>query len=61
MFNNIIEPSGNSMTPVQPETDSPLENGLNGLDFVSNGPLDDVGQLWLWTDDGNDDWLSSFS
>ncbi|KIW25661.1 uncharacterized protein PV07_08822 [Cladophialophora immunda] len=41
-----------------------LELNFGDLDFTSSagGPLDDVGQLWLWTGDlSNDEWMSNFT
>lgn len=61
MFNNIIVPFGNAVASVPADLNTPLAPGLEGVDFATNGPLDEVGQLWLWTDNGNDDWLSGFS
>ncbi|KIW18474.1 hypothetical protein PV08_02762 [Exophiala spinifera] len=39
-----------------------LEFNFGDLGFSSNtgGPLDDVGQLWLWDDLSNENWMSNF-
>lgn len=39
-----------------------LEFNFGDLGFSSNagGPLDDVGQLWLWDDLSNENWMPNF-
>lgn len=61
MFNNIVQPYGNPAAFVSATPDPALEAGRHGYGAGSNGLLDDISQLWLWTDDGNEDWFPSFS
>ncbi|KAK5057819.1 hypothetical protein LTR84_011820 [Exophiala bonariae] len=61
MFNNVMEPFGNPAASAPADISLTIGPGTDGIDFASTGPLDDVGQLWLWADNGNDDWLSGFS
>jgi hypothetical protein len=59
MFNNIVEPYGNPAASAHATSaELPWQSGDISL---TSGPLDDISQLWLWTDDDNDNWFSSFS
>ena len=61
VFKHVVEPYGNRAANMYKSTSSSPELGVYEFDTEGNGQLDHISPSWLWTDDGSEDYMTSFS